>query len=189
MLARKSTRKMSFAYDPAGRISNASDPDSAYAYTYDSAGRMTTTDNNATPNLPHVVLLSFYNAASRRFGLTSTVNSTANFTITYDASDLRLSKTMTVSGQSPVVERYLYDGENLLSVMDGSGGFVGARYFNGPGEDQLLAEETIRSVSFATQPLLFKLFNAPGRTRTCNPRFRRPMLCPIELRVQWRFVL
>src|SRR5882762_7214424 len=25
--------------------------------------------------------------------------------------------------------------------------------------------------------------NAPGRTRTCNNRFRRPMLCPIELRV------
>jgi integrase len=25
---------------------------------------------------------------------------------------------------------------------------------------------------------------APDRTRTCNPRFRRPMLCPVELRVQ-----
>ena len=24
--------------------------------------------------------------------------------------------------------------------------------------------------------------NTPGRTRTCNPRFRRPMLYPIELR-------
>ena len=23
---------------------------------------------------------------------------------------------------------------------------------------------------------------APGRTRTCNPRLRRPMLCPVELR-------
>ncbi len=26
--------------------------------------------------------------------------------------------------------------------------------------------------------------NASGRTRTCNPRFRRPMLCPIELRTR-----
>ena len=27
------------------------------------------------------------------------------------------------------------------------------------------------------------LLNTPGRSRTCNPRFRRPMLYPIELRV------
>ena len=26
--------------------------------------------------------------------------------------------------------------------------------------------------------------NAPGRTRTCYPRFRRPMLCPDELQAQ-----
>ncbi len=26
--------------------------------------------------------------------------------------------------------------------------------------------------------------NAPGRSRTCNPRFRRPMLYPIELRMR-----
>ena len=26
---------------------------------------------------------------------------------------------------------------------------------------------------------------APGRTRTCNPRLRRPMLCPVELRAPW----
>ena len=50
-LARKSTRKMSFAYDSAGRITSASDPDSAYTYTYDSAGRLSSTDNNTTPNL------------------------------------------------------------------------------------------------------------------------------------------
>ena len=25
---------------------------------------------------------------------------------------------------------------------------------------------------------------APGRTRTCNPRLRRPVLCPVELRAQ-----
>ena len=32
------------------------------------------------------------------------------------------------------------------------------------------------------------ILNAPGRTRTCNPRFRRPMLCPIELRVRAAFM-
>lgn len=26
--------------------------------------------------------------------------------------------------------------------------------------------------------------STPDRIRTCNPRFRRPMLCPVELRVQ-----
>ena len=48
---------------------------------------------------------------------------------------------MTVTGQNPVVERYLYDGDELLAVLDGSG-VVKARYFNGPGEDQLLGEES-----------------------------------------------
>ena len=32
-------------------------------------------------------------------------------------------------------------------------------------------------------------FGAPGRTRTCNPRLRRPMLYPVELRARRRFDL
>ena len=55
-----------------------SDPDSAYAYTYDSVGRLSSTDNNTTPNLPHVVLTSFFNAANWHFALSSTVNGTSD---------------------------------------------------------------------------------------------------------------
>jgi hypothetical protein len=38
-------------------------------------------------------------------------------------------------------ERYVYDGKNLLLVLDGSG-HVKARYRSGPAQNQMLAEET-----------------------------------------------
>src|SRR5438270_7774186 len=42
----------------------------------------------------------------------------------------------------------------------------------------------VRPVILIANRILRRDRSAPGRTRTCNPRFRRPMLCPIELRVR-----
>jgi len=52
------------------------------------AGRLTSTDNNITPNLPRVILTDFYNAASWRFGLSSNVNSTADFSNIYNYDNI-----------------------------------------------------------------------------------------------------
>src|SRR5437016_13938133 len=49
---------------------------------------------------------------------------------TYDANDLRVSKTVTLAGQASVSERYLYDGDDLLTSMDGNGS-VTARDYTG----------------------------------------------------------
>jgi RHS repeat-associated protein len=62
------------------------------------AGRLSSSDNNTTPNLPHVVLTNFYNAANWRFGLTSTVNGTADFTNTYNFDNIGRMNNLSQSG-------------------------------------------------------------------------------------------
>jgi hypothetical protein len=41
----------------------------------------------------------------------------------------------------------------------------------------------ILDLHFSLQPSAL-LVGAPGRSRTCDPRFRKPMLYPAELRAQ-----
>jgi RHS repeat-associated protein len=55
-------RTLTYGYDAAGRMTSASDPDSAYAYTYDAASRMQTVSNAGTPAQPSVTLTYAYNA-------------------------------------------------------------------------------------------------------------------------------
>src|SRR6185437_1038125 len=80
---------ISYAYNADGQITSAGDPDSAYAYGYDGEGRTASLDNNGTPNVPHVVLSSQYDANSNRTSLAATIAGTADFlnTYSYDALD------------------------------------------------------------------------------------------------------
>ncbi|MFN0054799.1 MAG: hypothetical protein ACKV0T_21720, partial [Planctomycetales bacterium] len=82
-------RTISYAYDAAGELTSSSDADSAYAYTYDAAGRVSTVDNNGTPNVPRVILTSGYDNVNRRTSLSASVAGTADFlnNYSYDALD------------------------------------------------------------------------------------------------------
>jgi len=62
---------------------------------------------------------------------------------TYDALDRRIAKEIDANadGTYESIERYSYDGDNVVLVHDGSGGLK-SRYLHGQGQDQVLAEET-----------------------------------------------
>lgn len=57
-------RTITFTYDATGNTLTASDPDSDYAYTYDTLNRLTSIDNNpdGTRDVPHVILTYDYDA-------------------------------------------------------------------------------------------------------------------------------
>ena len=79
-------RTISYVYDDAGQLTSVADPDSAYAY--DALGRVTEVDNDGTPDAPHVVLAMTYDAASRRTGLSATIDAMADFANTYSYDHL-----------------------------------------------------------------------------------------------------
>ena len=80
-------RTIAFAYNADNAVTSASDPSSSYAFTYDNLMRVTSVDNSGTPNIPHVVLASQYDAMNNRTQLTATVAGVADFlnSYTYDA--------------------------------------------------------------------------------------------------------
>src|SRR5437660_9270575 len=142
-------KRADFAYNNSGQYSkitrysdiNGTTEVSHSDYGYDSAKRLTSLVHRNSANTALVTYGWTYDNQGR---VKTFTNPDGTVTYTYDANDLRLSKTVTVTGQNPVVERYVYDGDELLAVMDG-GGVVKARYFNGPGTDQLLGEESFGS--------------------------------------------
>jgi RHS repeat-associated protein len=84
---------MAYSYDLAGQLTAASDPNSAYAFGYNGDGNVTSTDNNGTPNVPHVVL-----------------------TNTFDALGDMLTQSATIAGTADFVNNYGYDGDQQLTM-------------------------------------------------------------------------
>lgn len=80
-------REITYTYDKASQLTDASDPDSTYEYTYDNLGRMLTVDNDGTSGVPDVVLTSAYDANGNRTSLSAEIDTTDDFlnTYTYDA--------------------------------------------------------------------------------------------------------
>ena len=87
-------------YDAAGRLVSAADSDSALAFTYDALGRVTSTDNDGTPDAPHVVLAAAYDALGRRTALSAVVDDTADFTNEYLYDALGRATRITQHGQT-----------------------------------------------------------------------------------------
>ena len=56
---------------------DASDNNSAYAFTNDQLGRRTSTDNLGTPGAPNVVLSSSFDAIGNRTALSATIDGLA----------------------------------------------------------------------------------------------------------------
>jgi YD repeat-containing protein len=83
LLSGTEVRDTSYTYDAASQLTEVSDADSSYAYTYDNLGRVLTADNDGTPGVPDVVLTSAYDAAGNRTSLAATIDSTDDFLNTY----------------------------------------------------------------------------------------------------------
>jgi RHS repeat-associated protein len=60
---------------------------------------------------------------------------------TYDVYNNRLSKTVVMGDAAPQVERFIYDGSQVLVQLDGSNNET-HRYIFGPAVDQVLADQT-----------------------------------------------
>jgi RHS repeat-associated protein len=59
----------------------------------------------------------------------------------YNDSDVRISKKVTVTGQTPVSENYVWDGSHLVAVMNATG-TITHQYFDGQSLDEVFADQT-----------------------------------------------
>jgi RHS repeat-associated protein len=94
-------------YDAGGQLTAASDPNSSYAFTYDTLGRVASVDNAGTPGVPHVVLSYGYDAA----GNTTSVADNLGVTVgsTYDARNLLASRTWQGPDFSTATVTFVYN--------------------------------------------------------------------------------
>lgn len=87
-------------FDAASQLTSTSDSSAALAFSYDNLGRATSISNSGTPSVPTVVLSNTFDAASRRTGLSATINSTADFANAYSYDNLGRMTQVTQQGQS-----------------------------------------------------------------------------------------
>jgi len=125
--------------------------DGTYAYEYDGNGNLTrrTTLVNGAPSGAYIqytwdhrnqlTKIEFYNAPVNGVW---PLNKTVSYS--YDVSSNRISKTLAVPGQTTVVENYVYDGDQLVAVMNATGA-IQHEYFNGSSLDQVFADQTVLS--------------------------------------------
>jgi RHS repeat-associated protein len=138
----------SYAYDSNGNRTNSGDStgtdnrllsDGTYTYQYDNEGNLTSQTTIATGQV------TTYQWDNRNRLVRATTKSSSGTILsdtqyTYDPFDRRISKSVSTNGGTPVVERYVYDGQNILLSLNGSG-TVTHRYLYGPGTDQVLADQ------------------------------------------------
>ena len=146
----------SFAWDKTGnRIvgttvvgkANRVQSDGTFAYLYDAEGNQTRKTTSATgayvqyswDHRNQLTKVEFYNAPVNGV---SALAKTVEFV--YDVDGDRISKKLTVTGQSAVTENYLYDGDQLVAVLN-SAGAITHQYFDGPSLDQVFADQTTLS--------------------------------------------
>ncbi len=94
-------------YDANGNLLSISDPDSRYAFGYDSLDRQLTADNSGTPNLPQIILTSEYDAVGNRVKVFDSSGVTVEST--YDRRNLLASRKWQGGGVSPARADFGYD--------------------------------------------------------------------------------
>jgi RHS repeat-associated protein len=109
-------RQIDYGYDAVGNLVSASDPDSSYAFTYDTLDRVTSTDNAGTPNVPHVVLSYAHDAVGNLLSLSD--NSSVQVSSTYDPRDLLVQRNWTGPGQPSVQIDVGYDVAGQMTALD-----------------------------------------------------------------------
>ena len=109
-------RIISFNYDKVGRLTNTSDPDSRYSYTYDSAGQLIKVDNAGTPGVNNVVLDYTYDAVGNLKTVTDTIDGTQSALEEFTYDDLNRVTRITQSGNGVTDKRVdmTYDAASQL---------------------------------------------------------------------------
>jgi YD repeat-containing protein len=81
------TRTIANTYNATSELTQITDPDSTYSYTYDLDGRMVTTSNSGTPNVPTTVMSYSYDNVGNVLSVTDSINGTVDNTTSqqYDA--------------------------------------------------------------------------------------------------------
>ena len=75
---------MTYAYDAAGELISASDPNATYTYAYDGVGRSVSSTEQIAGLAATIVLTGRYNAAGYLSELSATVGGTADFVNAYE---------------------------------------------------------------------------------------------------------
>jgi RHS repeat-associated protein len=109
--------------------------DGTYTYEYDGEGNRTKRTTIATGETVEYTW-DYRNRLTAVTYKDSEGETTEVVTYTYDVFDRRIAKSV----DGTPVERYVYDGANILFVFDGEGNLK-ARYLQGPGIDNTLAQE------------------------------------------------
>ncbi len=102
-----------YTYDDADRLLTAQDPYSDYALGYDLADKLTSVDNQGTPNLPDVVLNYGYDNFSMPANLTDNLGGTLSYT--FDAADRLTYESLAVNGTQGPQVTLGYDAANRLT--------------------------------------------------------------------------
>ncbi|OYV83664.1 MAG: hypothetical protein B7Z73_15845, partial [Planctomycetia bacterium 21-64-5] len=111
---------MAYNYDLAGELTSASDPNSAYAFTYNGNGQVTSVDNAGTPNVPHVVLTNGYDLMGDRTSQSATIAGTADYldSYTYNADQqLTMLQQQDQNGGNVVSPKELDYNSNALGLV------------------------------------------------------------------------
>jgi RHS repeat-associated protein len=108
-------RVTNYAYNAAGQLTSAADPDSALALAYLNTGKLLSVDNNSTPGVPRVLMTYGYDGNGN---VTSVSDSLGGLTAYgYDALD-RLSRvTQSGTGVNPKRVDYQYDNASFLTKL------------------------------------------------------------------------
>jgi RHS repeat-associated protein len=138
----------SYAYDANGNrnstgyttgTDNELTSDGTYDYAYDADGNLitqTTIATGATENFTW----DYRNRLTEITYKNSSGTTTGTVQYTYNVFNQRISQKVTNgSGTVTLDENYIYDGDNLLMVINGSG-TITDRYLFGPGSNQVLAD-------------------------------------------------
>jgi RHS repeat-associated protein len=108
-------RLTTYAYNAAGQLTSAIDPDSALAITYTTAGKLSTVDNNGTPNVPRVFMTYGYDADSNVTSVQDSLGGTTGYL--YDQLDRLSQVNQSGTGVNPKRANYQYDNAGFLTQL------------------------------------------------------------------------
>ncbi|WP_051036132.1 RHS repeat domain-containing protein [Stanieria cyanosphaera] len=110
---------VNYQYDGASQLKSAFDPDSAYSYQYDLAGRLTQVDNVSTTNVPNVVFNYTYDPVDNLTQVTDSIDGVERGieTFAYDELDRVTSITQSGNGVEDKRVDYTYDAASQMTQV------------------------------------------------------------------------
>jgi RHS repeat-associated protein len=132
-------------------VNNRLTSDGVFNYEYDANGNRTKRTEIANGNVTEYVW-NHRDRLTKVISKDAAGNETKTAEYTYDVNNRRIAKTVDADGSGtarPTIERYVYDGQNIVLSFDGSGTQT-HRYLHGTGVDQVLADENAQGQTLWT---------------------------------------